>query len=438
MHFGIATKKIVPPFPTAMHGYGVRKDLFDDVNDPLTCTALILEESGQRAFIGAADLCTFPNDGSTPGLIDRVAEKVGCPRDNVLLCASHTHGGPLTPGSGVTFRASRFADKAFEYAEWLGEQVVAAAGEAAHRMQQGSLWIGEGKTALPMNRRPDRDGQVPNAPNPGGPVDDRMTLFALKDTSGNLASVGMRISCHPVATGAKHLLTADYPGAWRAEFTRAFGPEVTPFFLQGAGADARPALVAEGDHWRALPHADLPILGRDLLGEMLQILARGELREIKDLKLSGKANTVTVPCERRHTTREDFEKLLTSEQEWVQPYAEACIQMLEAGKQIPDCVDYQVQTLWLNDDIALIGLDSEPLCGLGAKIEAAVAPKKAFVLGYVNGCISYVCDTKELKRGGYEADTWLFDLWTGPWEPGLENIFAEGVTWRGHRPQPNF
>jgi len=426
MRFGIATREIVPPFKTQMRGYGVRWDYFDDVNDPLTFTAVVLEEGRRRAMIGAADLCAFSNE-TTSALLDRAAEAAGCPRDNVMLNASHTHGGPAVPTRSYMPGAQRDPAAAERYGEWLGERVVAAAGEAVENMMEGTLWYGEGNTALPMNRRPDRDGQVPNAPNPGGPTDDRIQLLVLRDAAGDVAAVGMRVACHPVATGAQHLLTADYPGAWRAEFARAFGPKVTPFFLQGAGADARPGVVADGDHWRTMKHAELPVIGRALLAECLDILTSAKLKEIRDLTLQGKINTVAAPCEKRCTEREHFETLLKQGDSTERIYAEECLRRLDAGEGIPDHAVYQVQTLWLNADLALIGLDVEPLCGLGSKVESAVAPRQAVLLGYTNGCVSYAPDTHELRRGGYETGSYLYQPWTGPLLPGLEDLFADAV-----------
>jgi len=56
-----------------MRGYAARKDAFDGVNDPLTFTAVILEEAENRALLGAADLCGFPDDGSVSGLLEQIA-----------------------------------------------------------------------------------------------------------------------------------------------------------------------------------------------------------------------------------------------------------------------------------------------------------------------------------------------------------------------------
>ena len=255
----------------------------------------MLEEGNRRALLGAADLGTFPRLDELSGFMDQLGEIVGCPRDHIMLNCSHSHG------------AATVSDE--RYREWLYEKVREAAQEASENASEGTLWYGEGKTSLPLNRRLERDGQVVNAPNPGGTVDDRMRLLVFRKPTGEIAALGMSVACHPVATGAQHLLTAEYPGAWRTAFSRAFGPDVTPFFLQGAGGDIRPRHVAEGDHWRAMKHAELPSMGRELLREMLKILLEANFKQIDNLTLMGKINRVEAPCQRLYTAREELELL---------------------------------------------------------------------------------------------------------------------------------
>ena len=426
MRFGLATRDITPDFPTLMGGYGARKDTYDGVNDPLTFTAIVLEEGGQRAFIGAADLCTVGPDETVSRMLDALAEVVGCPRDNIMLNASHTHGGPMMPSDILFFRG--LDDSTSErYAAFFAERVMEAAREAAEDMIEGTLWYGEGKTALPMNRRALVDGKILNAPNPDGPTDGRLQLLVFKNVQGNVAAVGARVACHPVATGAQHLLTADYPGAWRAEFTRAFGPEVTPFFLQGAGADARPHHAAAGEGWRHLKHTELPQIGRELLADTLAVLTGETLMPVAGLILQGKINVISAPCERLNTRREHFTPLLQSQNGYESYYAKDALRRLDAGEEIPDHIGFKVQTLWLNREFALIGLDVEPLHALGYAVAAAVGPRKALLLGYTNGCVCYAPDSAEAKRGGYETTSYIHSVWTGPLKPGLEKLFADAV-----------
>ena len=426
MRFGIAQQEITPPFPTSMAGYGARRDHFDRVNDPLTFTAIIIEEGEHRALLGAADLCQFADHECTRRLIEDLAKSIGCPEDNIMLNASHTHGGPKLPSYTAYYRRRYDTGAAERYAEWLAGKVLATVRKATESLEDGTLWYGEGRTTLPINRRLYRDGRMTMAPNPAGPVDDRLQLLLLRDASGALKAVGMKVSCHPVATGAQHLLTADYPGAWRAEFQRAFGKKVTPFFLQGAGADARPRHTAQGDGWLQLKHEELSLVGQELLAECLQVLTGTGLKPLENLVLVGKTNTVSAPCEQRYTRKDELEQLL-ERGGYEREYAEEAIALLEAGKPIPDHVEFQVQTLWLNAELALIGLNAEPLCALGRYVESSVAPAHAILLGYTNGCICYAPDSQEMQRGGYETESYLFSCWSGPLMPGLEKLLAAGV-----------
>ena len=413
MRFGIASRDIVPPFRVPIWGYGDRSDLAEGANDPLTVTAVVLEEEGRRALLCAADMGTFPQFETVSDFMADLGEIVGCPRDSVVLNASHTHGAPSP--NHERFRS------------WLYERTTEAVEEAVGGLTEGTLWYGEGTTALPMNRRPERDGQVANAPNPGGAVDDRMRLLVFRKPAGEIAAVGMSGACHPVGTGSQHLLTAEFAGAWRAAFSKVFGPNVRPFFLQGAGADSRPHHVAEGDHWRGMKHPELPGMGRELLGETLGILLEAPFTQIDGLTLTGRIETAVSPCQRIYASREQLESL-KDEPGRTGSYAQRCLDRLDRGDEVPDHAAFHVQTLWLNRSFALIGLDVEPLHALGMAIEASVAPRKAMVLGYTNGCIGYAMDGVEtLRGGGTEFWTFMSRGWSGPPEPGLEKVLADAV-----------
>lgn len=424
--FGIASCSLVPPFRTTMHGYASRRDGFDGVHDPLLFTAIYLEAEGTPALLGCADLCNFPETTVARDL-DRVARAIGARPDHVLLNASHTHGGPsvptLSPIWGDFFAPPALARK---YAAFLMRQVVATARRAKAAAESGSLWIGEGKTRLPINRRRRRRGEIVNAPNPGGETDDRLRVLVLKDAGGAVRAVGLHLACHPVCTGDQHLLTADFVGAWREAFRDAFGGKATPFFLQGAGGDLRPRAAADGAAWRNLRHAELADVGRDLFRETRAALDRG-LREVRRPLFRAKRVAVTLPLERRYVTEDDFRPLRQHRNPWMRRYADAALRLLARGKKVPDEVTYHVQTLWLNREIVLIALDAEPLVGLGRALEAAVRPARGLVLGYTNGCVTYLPGSREIRRGGYEADSYLYDVWTGPWKTGVERPLTAAI-----------
>ncbi|NOZ19743.1 MAG: hypothetical protein GXP25_01505 [Planctomycetes bacterium] len=426
MRFGIAQVEISPPFRTKMAGYGGRLDYFDDIHDPLMFSCIVIEDRRRRAVIGAADLLWY-HDEQIMDLRKRVAAIARAPVDNVLFNASHTHGGPLILDNPGYFAAP--VGSAAPYREWLGEQILAAVRKAAATMQTGSLWLGIGKTSVPMNRRPKRNGQVVNAPHPNGPVDDSLQVLALRDKGGALRAVTARVSCHPVSTGARHRLTADYPGAFRAAFTKALGPDVIPVFLQGVGGDARPSRVCDGDKWRVMDHDELSIIGQDLLAETVAVLTSGSMEKLAPLTLRGRFNVADVPCEKNRTTREGFEELLEKGSSSERRYSELALGHLERDGEVPSSVPVRVQTIWLTKDLAVVGILGEVLMGLGKYVEKSLLPKRAIVLGYCNGSGCYLPDSKELARGGYEQTVYLRRGYTGPFKRGIEKVIAEAV-WR--------
>jgi hypothetical protein len=344
-----------------------------------------------------------------------------------MLNASHTHGGPSVSRSRRA-EPGPHDELCESYKQFVYDQIADAAGRAVADLREGTLRLGEGTTDLPISRRLERDGRIHHAPAPGAPTDPRTHLLALHEADGALAAVGFKVSCHSVATAWQHQITADYPGAWRDAFSQAFDGRVTPFFLQGAGADTRPRQAADGDDWRAVPHEELPDIARGLLAECLLALAGPGMEPVGRLVLSGKIQTARVPCRPLYTTREQFEDLKESGGERERRYAERCLALLDEGEQVADHAPVQVQTLWLTEDLALVGLNVEPLCALGFAVEKALAPARVVLLGYNNGSCCYLPTTAEIERGGYEAESYLGRQWTGPLGPGIEESIIAGLT----------
>jgi len=56
----------------------------------------------------------------------------------------------------------------------------------------------------------------------------------------------------------------------------------------------------------------------------------------------------------------------------------------------------------------------------------------AILCGLTNGGFGYVPDDAENRRGGYEAESFIFEKWGGPFAPGIDNRLSEAVRslWR--------
>lgn len=428
MRFGIATIDITPDFPTNLYGYAGRSQYYQGVHDRLQFTALVLEECGSRIVIGAGDLGVLPNDARTLALRTRVGQIVNCPVDHVLLNCSHSHGAVFLQASSGLFFTEFDHAAADQYFDWLADRIAQATQTAVASLQPGTLGHTRGVTNVPINRRREKNGQICLAPNPEGPIDGALDVLTLHDDWGRLAAVGLRMGCHPVSVGPKLKISADFIGAWRRAAAAELGTRVQTFFLQGAGGDARPrhTVDKDGTAFQYLDYPELEAIGRDLCAEMVSLLRR-PARVVGGSPLRGTLQRPQAGTEPRYTDRASVAPLLASDEPEQRRFARACLALLDQQRPVPTSVTCQVQTLWLDHELALVGLDNEPLCRLGHAIERALEPRQAMVLGYCNGTIGYAPDTHELHRGGYESRGYLYEPWSGPFLQGFEHVILPAL-----------
>jgi len=300
----------------------------------------------------------------------------------------------------------------------LETRIYASARRALKNMQEGKLYYGEGVSTIPMNRRLLYKGNVENRPNPKGKTDSVLKVFKISDSNNKTAAVIARLSCHAVATGAKHLLTADYPGAFRPFVEKAF-PGALAVFWQGVGADARPRQVADGINWRAMMHNELPVIGECLFTEVMDVLTK-KMTLIENLNFSSEIAVVDLPVSDPNVTKKDLEKQL---KEAKYEIVRNCIRKMLAMKELPMSFPMTIQMISFNKQFSVVAVAAEVLCGLGEKIEKQISTEYKMVLGYTNGAHIYLPCKDELKRGGYETMS-VFDLLPSPLSPKLEDILT--------------
>jgi hypothetical protein len=141
--------------------------------------------------------------------------------------------------------------------------------------------------------------------------------------------------------------------------------------------------------------------------------------ECGSFRLRIAADSVNLPCQHTYATREALNALLSeTDDSWTQYYVRACLLRLDQGERIADQVTVRLQALQLTENFVLLGMDCEPLCGLGMAIEHALKPRHAIALGYTAGCTCYVPNDEEIPHGGYETESYLWGPWTGPLQLG--------------------
>jgi len=176
-----------------------------------------------------------------------IARLLGCPRDNVLVLASHTHFAPAsdpglprlgrTSGEYVRSAAARIAE-AVASAPWH-ERARARVGtfEVSH------LFVNRRRPILGIGLRLGGLGTVVTAPQPTGTVDPTLRLFELLDEDGVVLAIGWGVSCHPVCSPDRQAISSDFPGVVRHQL-RQPSVALPVLFFQGCSGDVRPASMS--------------------------------------------------------------------------------------------------------------------------------------------------------------------------------------------------
>lgn len=417
MKFGIDRVDITPDYRTIMGGYGCRQDENDGVNDPLTFTSLIFEENRKKVFIGAVDLVDLGGHEHSIHMRKKIAKMLGINFSSVMINCSHTHGG-IETNLPAYYTREDYMRHFRKNREFIETKIFASAKRAAKKMREGKLFYGEGMTSIPMNRRLLVEGRVQNRPNPGGEADRTLKILKITDSGNRIAAVLVRVSCHPVATSAQHLITADFPGAFREVFEKYF-PGSLAIFLQGTGGDARPAQVADGKSWGRVAPSELSGIGECLFKEALKVLT-GEMESLDKLGFNSVIKEVFLPVINSKVNTKQLEGMLKSKSEGYR----ICIKKLlnkKAG-EVKTGIPLTIQMISFNKKFSILGIEAEVLCALGGKVEKKISSRFNMVLGYTNGSECYLPDKKEYKRGGYEVDNYILYLLPSPLSPKLEDI----------------
>ncbi len=374
---------ITPTAAGELAGYAARAGaLSQGTHDELEAALLVLDDGTTTVAWLSLDVL-----GVAEPLAEdlRAAVAAALPCDEVLVCASHTHSGPLAwPEllSAVTGFVTRVASgPALQVAaEWVDVEV---------------------------------DGVGTNRLEPSGPHDRTLGMLQLRDAEGGIRAVMTDFATHPTVLGPENLLwSADWPGAFRSQLRAALGGPVV-LFTQGAAGDVstrftrRAATFDEADRLGkiAATAAVNPGPGRTLTprlglaGAAVQVqrrplpaLADAELEvERAAAEVAALGDDALNPGVRLAQTRLDGARVQRD--------------LVLAGGSGPISLPISAATL---GDVAWVYLPVEPF----ASVAEAITDRSPFattrVIGYTNGYAGYLADEAAHRDGTYEALSSVF------------------------------
>ncbi len=419
-HIGLSAVQVTPEEPIPMCGYN--PNVSEGVLDELFAKTMVIEDAnGSRAVLLTADLLFF-RAPLAEVVCDKIMERTGLRREQILLNASHTHAGPVfgieDPGRFDLPEDQKRQVR--EYTKKLIEQLVDLVPAAIADLKPARLSWSNGEVDFVMNRRLlSPEGKCRGmGPNPNGPVDRSVPVLRIDSLDGRLRAVVFGCACHPVTLdGNNRKISADYAGAAQRDI-EARHAGVQAMFVIGCGADAN-SHPRGGSEQEALVSRHGEALGQ----EVSRVLA-GELQEVRG-PLRAKLAIVDLPLDHSFT-RPQLEQISANGQSyWHKQNARGMLETLDRGAPLPKTYRSSIAMWQLGKDLTLVGLPGEAVADYVPMIRKALGPGGLWIAAYCNESFGYLPTAEILERGGHESMG--LTLAVGLFSPRVEGTVIESV-----------
>jgi hypothetical protein len=274
------------------------------------------------------------------------------------------------------------------------------------------------------------DGSVDRdlRPYPGGEVCDLLPVCLLKDLHGRPVCLLFSVSCHPSTIGT-FLISAEYPGAAMQRLDQHLGSAVS-LFLQGTGGDAKPSVTAEPDRqpprFRPGTWEDVTAAGRLVAEEVIGLLEIG-LTQVRP-RLAAGCVEMALPT-LSPLDAAGYQAVLAdpAADETLRLWAQEGLDILQRGYHLPEAVPVTVHGVQLGEGLRLVGLEGEPVAGLGNAMLRSYPEGVTFPLGYVDGAQAYLPTDAMLDEGGYEVVSFYEYRLPARMAPGIDQALQAAL-----------
>jgi neutral ceramidase len=334
-------------------------------------------------------------------VFEQVRMRFGLERHQVLFTFSHNHCGPrlgddLVDYYPVEAGQVRLVD---EYTASMVDKVVALVGDSLTKLAPASLQIGEGKTTFAVNRRNNREADVPGLLAKGtplaGPVDHAVPVMTVTRPDGRLEAVLFGYACHPT-TLSFATWCGDYPGFAQLEVERSH-PGATALFVNTCGGDQNP-----------LPRRSVELCRR--YGHMLATAVEEAMKHPLQ-PVSSSLRTAFESVELAYlkvVTREDLTAAVRDANAIRARWAARMLRKLEAGEKFQPSYPYPVHAWRLGREMLVIGLGAEAVVDYALRFQREFGPG-TWVCGYADDMIAYIPSRRVWEEGGYEGGSTLYE-----------------------------
>ena len=396
---GVGRVKITPEHFMWMAGYGARKHPAEGKYAELWAKALVLEDAaGHRGVLVTLDLIGIARDLSR-AICDRLLQQYGIARNQIVLCFSHTHTGPVVGKNleplhywQVDAEQRKLID---QYAAELPSRISTAVGQAIDNMQPCTLQWGSGTAPFAVNRRNNPEAKVPELRAAGklqGPIDHDVPVLAIRSPENKLLAVVFGYACHGTVL-SDYAWSGDYPGFAQLELEMRH-PGCQAMFWAGCGGDQNP-----------LPRRKLELAkkyGRQLADAVDKVLAKKMVALPAPLKTMYREIPLALD---QLPDRKELEIQAKSDNKFIRSRAEMLLERIAAGQPLAQYYPYPISIWRFDNQVTFIALGGETVVDYALRLKSELGGKRVWVAGYSNDVMAYIPSLRVLHEGGYEGAT---------------------------------
>ncbi|MDA1179279.1 MAG: neutral/alkaline non-lysosomal ceramidase N-terminal domain-containing protein [Planctomycetota bacterium] len=396
---GVSKTVITPDTSVWLAGYGSRRPPEGTLHD-LWMKALALEDpQGHRVVLVTSDFQGIPKSMSDK-VFARLQSELRLERHQVMLTFSHNHCGPRLGDDLVDYYPIDAQQVAMvdEYTQAMQDRMVRLIGQAIDQLAPASLAVGQGVAKFAVNRRNNREADVPTILAQGkllaGPVDHTVPVLQVRRRSGEVVAILFGYACHPT-TLSFNQWCGDYPGFAQLEI-EAKHPGAAAMFVNTCGGDQNPLprrsveLCANYGHQLAV--AVQMTLAKPLQPLPAEIRTAFEYVELPYLEV--------INRESLHTALQDGNEIRGR-------WAARMLQQLDEGKVFPSSYPYPVHA-WRLGNITMLGLGAETVVDYALRFKRELG-ESTWVCGYTDDMIAYIPSRRVWEEGGYEGGSNLYE-----------------------------
>lgn len=422
---GVARAIITPKTGVWLAGYGTKRPPDGKLHE-LWMKALALEDpKGTRVVLVTSDFQGVPKEMSDR-VFEQLKKKLKLNRDQVMFTFSHNHCGPrlgldLVDYYPIEAEQVRLVD---EYTALMEEKLVELIGASLKNLVPVNLHMGEGRCTFAVNRRNNREADVPMLLAKGaplkGPVDHAVPVLTVTGRDKKLVAIVFGYACHPTTLSFTKWC-GDYPGFAQIAL-ESNHPGALAMFVNTCGGDQNP-----------LPRRKVELCEK--YGRMLADAVEEALKQPMKPVSPGLRTAfayVDLPYE-KVITRAELQAFTKDQNAIRKRWAERMLMKLDAGEKFAPTYPYPLHAWRLGPEMLIIGMGAETVVDYALRFKAKYGPG-TWVCGYADDMIAYIPSRRVWLEGGYEGGPNLYEYgrpalrWAGDVEERIADAVDKLVT----------